>query len=159
MNPKKFSKRHHYLPVFYLKGFSDTNQNIFVYDKIRDEIIGKQDPKSQFYKNHLNNFRINGEIVFSFEESIFTPKDTSIAPLFSRFRSTLNYQFTAYEKFELLHFLSQLYWRSPDTNEKFVELIKKEGFNNSSFGLRSKDGNKLTDEDIPEFLKKLFKRL
>jgi hypothetical protein len=35
-------KKHHYLPIFYLKGFADDNQQLFIYDKIRNEILEGQ---------------------------------------------------------------------------------------------------------------------
>jgi hypothetical protein len=37
MENKKHSK--HHLPIFYLKGFADDNQQLFIYDKIRNEIL------------------------------------------------------------------------------------------------------------------------
>lgn len=155
MENKKHSKKHHYLPVFYLKGFADENQQLFVYDKVRNEILEGQNPNSKFYENHLNNFRDKGKVLISLEERMFTPGDTRVSPLFSRFRIIKNYEFSAIEKVELLHFLSQLYWRSPETHEKYIELIKKEGFSNKYFKV-SKDGKQLEDEEIPEIVDKLL---
>jgi hypothetical protein len=155
MEPKKYSKRHHYLPVFYLKGFADKNQQLFVYDKIRNEILEGQNPNSKFYENHLNNFRPDGKVLFSFEEKLFTPSDTRVSVLFSKFRNTTNYEFSAYDKLELLHFLSQLYWRSPETHGKYIELIKKEGFSNNNFQI-TKAGKPVTDEEIPELIDKVL---
>ncbi|WP_417941495.1 DUF4238 domain-containing protein [Flavobacterium sp. RS13.1] len=155
METNKSSTKHHYLPVFYLNGFADENQQLFVYDKIKNEILEKQNPSSKFYKNHLNNFRQDGKVLFSFEEKMFTPSDTRVAPLFSRFKNILNYEFSAVDKVEILHFLSQLYWRSPETHEKYIELIKKEGFSNKHFQV-SKNGKQLKDEEIPEIINKIL---
>lgn len=155
MENKKHSKKHHYLPVFYLKGFADENQQLFVYDKLRNEILEGQNPTSKFYENHLNNFRANGKVLISLEERMFTPGDTRVSPLFSRFRITKNYEFSAVEKVEMLHFLSQLYWRSPETHEKYIELIKKEGFSNKYFQV-SKEGKPLKDDEIPELVDKIL---
>lgn len=155
MKNKKQSKKHHYLPIFYLNGFTDDNEQLFIYDKIRNEILESQNPSSKFYENHLNNFRADGKVLFSFEEPLFTPSDTRVSPLFSRFRNTTNYEFSAYDKVELLHFLSQLYWRSPETNEKYTELIKKDGFSNNYFRI-TKAGKTAKDEEIPEVIDKIL---
>lgn len=155
MENKKTSKKHHYLPIFYLKGFADDNQQLFIYDKIKDEILEGQNPSSKFYENHLNNFRADGRILFSLEETIFTPSDTKVSPLFSRFRNTKDYQFSAYDKVQLLHFLSQLYWRSPETNEKYIELIEKDGLSNNYFRI-TKAGKTVKDEEIPEIIDKIL---
>jgi hypothetical protein len=155
MENKKHSKKHHYLPIFYLKGFADDNQQLFIYDKIRNEILEGQNPSSKFYENHLNNFRADGKVLFSFEETLFTPSDTRVSPLFSRFRNAINYEFSAYDKVELLHFLSQLYWRSPETHEKYTELIKKDGFSNNYFRI-TKAGKTAKDEEIPEIIDKIL---
>jgi hypothetical protein len=50
MENKKHSKKHHYLPIFYLKGFADDNQQLFIYDKIRNEILEGQNLSSKFYE-------------------------------------------------------------------------------------------------------------
>lgn len=158
MEPKKYSKKHHYLPVFYLKGFADVNQQMFVYDKIKKEFLEGQKPNSKFYENHLNNFRPEGKVLFTLEETMFTPGDTRISQLFFRFRNTIDYDFSAYERLELLHFISQLYWRSPETNGKYIEIIKKEGFSNKNFRV-TKSGVPLKDEQIPEMLDKILNDL
>jgi hypothetical protein len=42
MENKKHSKKTSLLPIFYLKGFADDNQQLFIYDKIRNEILEGQ---------------------------------------------------------------------------------------------------------------------
>src|SRR5690349_5831671 len=136
---KKYSKRHHYLPVFYLKGFADTEDLIYVYDKVKDTILSKQKPESKFYEKHLNNYKVDGDIKFTFEESLFTPLDTKGARLFAKIRSPefINEeQLTPLERFTLLGFITRLFWRSPESNKLFVDIIKKEGLSNKYFGFR-----------------------
>lgn len=60
---EKYSKKHHYLPVFYLKQFSGQNDDsLCIYDKVRDDILLNQEPKSKFYSNDLNNYKHNGKV-------------------------------------------------------------------------------------------------
>lgn len=149
----KYSKRHHFLPVFYLKGFGDGQKLIYVYDKIRDVILCKQNPESKFYEKDLNNYKIDGEVLFTLEESMFTPIDTKISQIFSKIQNEVsnNYEFNTVEKIEVLHFITQLYWRSPHTNDTFIEIIKKEGLSNKYFGFRTKETNRfVTYEEIPD---------
>lgn len=149
--PAKFSKRHHYLPIFYLKGFTNSEGTFHVYDKITNKILEMQKPDSKYFEKHLNNYKFDGEIKFTLEEPYFTPQDTRIAPLFARIRHS-NFDpdsLTSVEKFELIAFLMSLYWRLPNTNAKAVELMKKEGVSNRYFGF-FKDGKRLSDEDVPE---------
>ncbi len=156
MKREKYSHKHHYLPVFYLKGFTDINEQFYVYDKIRDVILIKQNPNSKFYENDLNNYKFKGEILFTFEESLFSPQDTETSILFSRLQNTDPIEFTALEKFKILHFLSVLYWRLPESNNDFLEIIKKEGFSNKYFCFKNKQNEKVNDEDIPEVIEKIL---
>lgn len=138
-NPKKFSKKHHYLPVFYLKGFTDTDGKLWVYDKLRDTIEAGFDPKSIFFQNHLNNYKFEGKVHFTLEESIFSDLDDKASFIFHKIRNLKieqDNQINWEEKFELIIFLSRLYWRLPFTDHIFVDLIKKEGLCNKHFGFK-----------------------
>lgn len=149
--PEKFSKRHHYLPIFYLKGFTNTEGTFHVYDKVSGKILENQKPDSKYFEKHLNNYRYDGEIKFSLEEAYFTPQDTRTAPLFAKIRdeSFKPDDLTSLEKFELISFLMSLYWRLPGTNTKAVELMKKEGVSNRFIGF-TKNGERLSDEEMPD---------
>jgi len=56
---KKISWRHHYLPVFYLKGFTNENKKFLIFDKEQNRFIknGKEfSPSSYFFKKDANTF-------------------------------------------------------------------------------------------------------
>lgn len=137
----KYSRRHHYLPVFYLKGFADGDGLIHVYDKVKDVILLKQKPESKFYEKHLNNYKFDDEVKFTIEEPFFTPMDAKGYELFSKVRNPEcldEEQLTPLEKIEMLGFITQLFWRSPESNKLFVDIIKKEGLSNKYFGIAKK---------------------
>lgn len=149
---EKYSKKHHYLPVFYLKGFTDNNGLINVYDKVKDIILINQKPESKFYENNLNNYKFDGEIKFTLEEPVFTPLDTESSILFEKIRNqefSDEKQLTPSEKFQILGFITRLFWRSPESNNLFAEIIKKEGLSNKYFGFyRKGESESIPDEEI-----------
>lgn len=151
---KIISKRHHYLPVFYLNGFCDSEGLFFVFDKKQDDFLPRCTPYSKFYSNHLNNYRFNGKPIFSYEEKYFSPMDSKGARIL---KQLMEFDLNGKDNFppelmiDLAWFLTNLYWRSPNSNAIFKEIIKKEGLNNSNFGFYNKEkGIKLNDKDIPE---------
>jgi len=151
---EKYSKRHHYLPVFYLKGFADKDGLIYVYDKINDRIFPKQKPESKFYEKNLNNYVFEGEVKFTLEEPVFTPMDTYGSKLFTKINSSEfvdEKQLTALDRFEILSFITRLFWRSPESNELFIDIIKKEGLSNKYFGFqREGETEFVPDNEIEE---------
>ncbi len=51
------SKRHHYLPQFYLRGFTDNKGEFYVFDKQTEE-IRKSNPLNSFFENHRNTANV-----------------------------------------------------------------------------------------------------
>ncbi len=47
------SKKHHYIPRFYLDGFTNDSSKYFVYDKEADK-IWETNPTNSFAENHRN---------------------------------------------------------------------------------------------------------
>lgn len=68
---KNIAKRQHYVPEFYIKGFSDNGKNIFVFDKERWKIYEKNVrevcTKRHIYENPVGNSEV--------EERFFLPND------------------------------------------------------------------------------------
>jgi hypothetical protein len=149
--PERFSKKHHYLPVFYLLGFTNTGNTFHIYDKITGQVLENQAPKSKYFEKHLNNYKFDGEMKFTMEEPYFTPNDSLAAPLFVKMRDP-DYHgdtLTDLEKFQILGFLMTLYWRLPGTNARAVELMKKESISNKYVGFFNGD-RQLSDDEVPE---------
>jgi len=146
------SKRHHYLPVFYLNGFCDSDGLFHVFDKIKDEFLPKCTPESKFYIKHLNNYIHKGKPIFSYEEAYFSEIDSKGS---QTIREIINADISKEDtipldtKVDFIRFLTNLYWRSPKSNKTFVELIKKEGLNNQFFRfVKSEKEIQLKDEEM-----------
>lgn len=77
------SKKHHYIPQFYLKGFTDDNGCFTVYDKVRGE-FRKSKPENEFYEKYRNTTNLGGEKsviiegMYSHLESVFAITLTAI---------------------------------------------------------------------------------
>ncbi|MBI5149263.1 MAG: DUF4238 domain-containing protein [Candidatus Omnitrophica bacterium] len=55
MKEQKPKKRHHYIPVFYLNGFTDKNGCLYVYDKDTKPVF-ESSPEGIAYENHYFSF-------------------------------------------------------------------------------------------------------
>lgn len=55
MAKQKPKKRHHYLPIFYLNGFTNTNGCLYVYDK-ESKPVFESSPEGIAYENHYFSF-------------------------------------------------------------------------------------------------------
>lgn len=66
------SKRHHYLPVLFIKGFISPLTQLWVYDKKSGTILPSQKPpKSIFYEWNKNNIIIEGQKIDIIETKIY----------------------------------------------------------------------------------------
>ena len=61
------SKRHHYLPQFYLKGFVNNIGRYYLFDKDKEE-IRESTPSNSFYQNHRNTGSVGDEKMVLLED-------------------------------------------------------------------------------------------
>lgn len=137
------SKKHHYLPVHYLNGFTDSSNTFYVYDKQQDKILPnnespeKQSSESKFYENNLNIVNINKEVRITLEESAYTKFDNEWSAVISQIRSldALGIEeVTILQKIKTIFYFFHLFWRLPHNDKLFDVLIKKHGISNEFFG-------------------------
>ena len=70
---KPRSKKHHYLPSYYLKGFTDNRNFFFIYDKKRDKILPNAlTPDTFFFENNLNTVILMDGSYSDFLEDFYT---------------------------------------------------------------------------------------
>lgn len=64
---------------------------------------------------------------------------------------------TPKDKIDFLLFLTHLFWRTPNSDTLFKEIIEKEGVCNRYFGLYNEEtGERLSDRDFPELKEKML---
>ena len=140
------SKRHHYLPQFYLKGFLNDKNTFAIYDKKREVLKkGEYSPESHFFESHRNTISILGDKTDFIETVLYSKIDDDLAPFFQKLRS-LDQNFLSFENlFPIKMFISFLYWRLP-VNDKLIS-DQIQDLTLEQLGLVSKNEN-LTVEEL-----------
>lgn len=141
------SKRHHYLPQFFLKGFTGNDGKLAVYDLQKNELRKKRvTPKQIFFEWNRNTFHVQGEDT-DFVEQLYQRIDSDFAPIYKKI---LDQQGTSnIETKDLMHlllFIGYTYWRVPKTDEE----IRKIARNSSAQELHIEIKNKITNESAPK---------
>lgn len=155
MNKKaNTSKKHHYIPRFYLKGFTDINNRYFVYDKLSGR-IWQSNPDNSFYENHRNTGILKSKISDDFfqtdmaEDMLANFDNRSALALARIVKSTpTDYVLTPEVLYSIRFFIISTFWRIP-ANDKLRESIAANySFKDLGFGIFDKEGHRnITLED------------
>lgn len=150
----KRSKKHHYLPRHYLRGFTDSENCFFIYDKQNDRILPRPlTPDTTFFENNLNTVIFPEGKSSDFLEDLYTDIENQLwGPLDNIRCSTSKTPIKLLDKMHLFLFLLFLHWRLP-SNIKHVEELSKKFFvadnkNLNYFTLKSKDGENVPKEVV-----------
>lgn len=150
------AKRHHYIPQFFLKNFSDNNKDLWIFDRVKKEYRNQSTRKiaseNKFYTYISKGREENLERVFSQVEGLAKPILNKI---------TNKEKITPQEKADFSMFLATLRVRIPDfkkwTEEGAEKMYKKRNkitFSNRSYveGLIKKSGKKLNKKEIDDLM-------
>jgi hypothetical protein len=132
-NPLNGPKSHHYIPQFYLRQFIDKKGCFAVFDRETNRYHSNQNPKNWFCINHLYSFRPKGVSLFSLEKAVLDPHDGEAAGAFLKIWSQ-NSTPTLRDKMTIIHFLLNLFWRIPASDQIFRDLLNKNGLRSRVFG-------------------------
>jgi len=158
MDKKRLSKKHHYLPRKYLKGFTDNKNGFWVYDKKENKYF-KSSPDATFFEKNLNTVEFSDTKKSDFLEDLYTHIENHSWEYFDRIKnSTSKTVIDPLDKANLLFFLLFLHWRLPN-NIAFAEDLSKKAFTDDEainyFNLVYKNGEKAPQEMI-EVIKNSF---
>jgi hypothetical protein len=121
------SKRHHYLPRYYLKGFTDSDNRFFVYDKEKERVFVSS-PDAAFFENNLNTVTFPKGDLSDFLENMYTEIENQSWDSLDRIReSTCKTPIELLDKMHVFLFLLFLYWRLP-SNIAHVERLSEKAF-------------------------------
>ena len=134
---KKYKKltnswRHHYIPVFYLKGFTNKQGKFFIYDGNENRIIqNPKSPKSFFFeKNRHSLLNLNDEFDNFIESKLYNSFDNfcsdAILKLKKEDLSFFNNNLEQLSK--IIMFINGLIYRVPKYDEYHNSKIEKEDF-------------------------------
>ncbi|MFP3599551.1 DUF4238 domain-containing protein [Chryseobacterium sp. SIMBA_029] len=147
------SQKHHFLPVFYLKGFASENEQFKIFNVKTEEFKQKGklfSPSSHFYILKDNTIMTDfGED--DFMEKFYEKVDNSTAKIFQVINSnTFENRFGVSETDMpyLNNFVSQTYWRSPFNKNILQDYIKK--YKLKELGLTIIDENGNHNEELSE---------
>lgn len=147
---QKPSRKHHYLPREYLRGFTDQRGGFFVYDKRADRIFPSS-PNAAFFENHLNTVVFPDGSSSDFLESLHTEMEgRSWASLDAIRDSSRHDTIAPLHKMTLFLFLSFLHWRLP-RNAAAAERLSQDFFGAHErlnfFRIQAKDGGPPPDPE------------
>ena len=118
------SKRHHYIPEFFIKGFTDNDGMLWVYDKKYDKILkDRKSPKGIFFENDINSISVNGKSIDLIEQA-YSKIDNKYARKINKIRDSLcldeveNIENICY----LETFIMFLFWRNI-SNDKIIDKL------------------------------------
>lgn len=150
-NKDKPSRKHHYLPSHYLKGFTNDKGNFFVFDKKTNKIF-KSSPDNIFFENELNTVILPKGDKSVFIEDQYTQIENICWPSIDKIRKSDSKKIIDFSDKEFLFmFLVFLYWRLPDNISK-VEKLSETAFTEenpaSYLLLKNKNGEKIPSKVI-----------
>ncbi|MEZ4972485.1 MAG: DUF4238 domain-containing protein [Cyclobacteriaceae bacterium] len=156
------SKRHHYLPQFYLRGFTNDQEEFFVFDKVSEE-IRKSNPINSFFENHRNTAKVQEE-KSALLEDMYAHFDSVTAPQLEKIRIATQDNFVLEP--EILHrikmFITQMYWRVPENDQEFEKVINDLSFSDAGFDFVDKvTGKSVATKELQEQMKDidLFRKM
>lgn len=143
------SQKHHYLPRYYLKGFTNPDNSFYVYDKKCDEVFSSS-PQSTFFENNLNTIISKEGGHDDFLEGLYTEFENKVWNSLDTIRDSKHKEsIRNLDKMNLYFFLSVLHWRLPK-NMSRVENLSDEFFSTERFNyfkLKSKNGEIISEEE------------
>lgn len=155
------SWRHHYLPVFYLKGFTNETGKFLIYDVDKKYFVRNRkefSPSSYFFKENANTWIRDDEKDDFLETKFFSPFDNDISKLFDLIHSsTSENRFSVAENDMplLQNFVYLMYWRLPHRDKDIEKIFNKEGLKGFALSIQTKDGKQNTStKELEERLKK-----
>jgi len=124
------SKKHHYIPEFFSKAFTDEKGFLWIYDKEKNQILRNQKhPANIFFEDYLNSIEINGEKVAFIEEMYngvnkIKGPDQYFSESVKALQNSTNDEIamTTERISHLIYFIAQLTWRVP-ANEAVNKIL------------------------------------
>lgn len=142
------TKKHHFLPEFYLRGFVTDLGKFFVYDYQKGRLKkGQHAPSSHFFEWHRNTVEFEGKSS-DFPEQGYSVKDNRFSKLFQFIQSCSG--IPALDTMQLLtlqEFVSDIFWRIPKNDTLFREQFATNPLFTKAFKIvRTRTGEEVHNE-------------
>jgi hypothetical protein len=141
----EISKRHHYIPQFFIKGFAGEDGLLSVFNKKNGRLEERKSPKQIFFEWNRNTFSLNGEDI-DFVEKLYQHREDKFSRTYKKIiENQESIELPAYELMLIMYFITELHWRVPNQDDESEEYIKNLTPTNSILRIKDKD----TGENVP----------
>lgn len=154
----QISWRHHYIPQFYLNGFTSINGHFKIYDVQKKDFIknGKDFYPESFFFEKDGNSMITENGKADFIEDSFKKMDSKAAEVFNRINNS-----TSKEKFNidekdialLQYFIGIMYWRIPTNFDEIKNIVESKRFKEIGLKVVNLEGEIIDDSEFEKRLK------
>ena len=140
MNQLEITKRHHYIPQFFIKGFAGEDGKLAVFNKEIGELDKlRKSPKQIFFEWNRNTFNINGEDT-DFVEKIYQFGESKFSETYKKIIEIQDAtELLPYDLLHLMYFIAGIHWRVPNQDTDFLNCMKQVTPENSNFKITNKD--------------------
>lgn len=141
------SKKHHYIPRFYLRGFTNENNDFFIYDKEKDE-IRKSNPDNSFFEKYRNSGTVKNE-KFDLPEQMLAHFDGRTANVLEIIRNANvnDHVLTPENLYIIRFFIASTFWRIPKNDSLREKIIDEYSFKDFGFGFFNKETGKQMEKE------------
>lgn len=126
---KRKSSRHHYIPKFLSSAFANAAGMLYIYDKMKDEILkNPRPPKSIFFENDRNTLFLDEDTKTSIlEDFLYKGIDDKTSRIIKEYQTKKikRIDFNVEDNGTILFFLISLFWRLPKTDFAASNLIDR----------------------------------
>ncbi|CAM1368773.1 conserved hypothetical protein [Tenacibaculum litoreum] len=132
-------KKHHYLPEFYLNGFTNEFGKFMIYKLEKANFVknGKEFyPSSYFFERDLNTIKYKRKSFYFLEKQFFSSLDEQAYKVIDKLRSSDSSQNFNVEELDLPFlnfFVLFMFWRSPQRVNQIDLIIKQNTFRDLGF--------------------------
>lgn len=128
------SKKHHYIPQFYLRGFTDQSGLFTIYDK-RLNTFRRSKPENEFYEKFRNTTNLGGEKSVIIED-MYAHLESTFAATLSKIENSIHTDpiLTSDIMVGLKFLVETMRWRNPALDKVYNDIIQN--FSIRDFGLQ-----------------------
>lgn len=122
------SSRHHFVPQYFLEGFTGLDGLLSVYDKVHDRISPRRiAPKSIFFEPERHTINVDGLELSMIEDFLFSDIDTRLAPYINDLQNApiTDNLLSTDNQVNLSVFTIDLFWRNPATDNIAADLFQR----------------------------------
>lgn len=122
------SSRHHFIPEFFLRNFTNPEGKFYIYSVKKREFKGNgklYTPRSHFFRSHGNSTEIQPVAPDYLESRHYSPLDSDISKIITKIKNStdLRRDLTSLECVKVNYFINHLFWRNPTTDDLAKNLL------------------------------------